>query len=509
MSDTRTAGRPILELQGIGKSFGPIVALHPIDLDIVPGEIHTLLGENGAGKSTLVKLVRGQFKPSAGKILFDGKELGNYSPAAARARGIAMVQQELSVFDNLTVLENLFPDNRLAGPLGRLSRKRMLKRAAEVCALFDFNVPPDTLLGELTPGHKQIVEILRCISSDPRILILDEPTSGLNSREGERLVELLKRLREKGTTILYISHRIPEVLELSDRITILRDGRKQATIRNEGLTEHDLVSKMVGREFEGLHRKPDYADFSAAPTAFEASGLVGYEQVADVSLRVHEGESLGVFGLEGSGTVELSEMLYGIQPKHGGTLTVRGTTLSRWTPASLGNRRVAYLPGNRKESGVFLAMDVSENVAAPRLAPLSSAGLLNRSRLRKVVAQSIAAFAVKARPVHQAVRTLSGGNQQKLMMSLAFSRAPSCLIVNEPSRGVDVKAKAEIHRVLKDLARQGGALIVFTSELPEMIALTQRIVVMRDGRIVGQVVGDAISEESVMLLAAGGLANAA
>jgi ABC-type sugar transport system ATPase subunit len=500
--DPPVAG-PILEMQRISKLFGPVPAIEDIAFDVLPGEVHAILGENGAGKSTLVKIICGQFEPSEGQLLFDGKVVETFTPHHARKLGVAMVQQELSVFDHLTVAENLFPDHRFARRGGWISRRRLYSAAAAACAQLNFVIDVRRPVSTLTPGQKQLVEILRCVNANPRVLILDEPTSGLNSREGEALVRLLKMLRAQGVSILYISHRIPEVLALSDRITILRDGRKRVTLANRDLSEDALVALMVGRDLTGLRGKFDDTFEGAKSPALEVKGLRGPGQRRDVSLSVRRGEIVGVFGLEGSGTFELSEMLVGLLPHRTGIIEVQGRHLSNWTPRKLSDLGVAFLHSNRKEAGIYLNLDVSENAAAPRLSDLTRWGLLDRVALGAIVKESIRSFGIKAQPRDQRARNLSGGNQQKLMLSLALKKAPVCFVVNEPTRGVDVGSKAEIHRLLRSLASNGGSILLFSSELPELISLAGAILVMRDGKLLSRLEGEEISEERVMAYAAG------
>ena len=494
---------PILEMRGISKRFGPVPAIEDIAFEVVPGEVHAILGENGAGKSTLVKIICGQFAPSQGQLFFDGKTVETFSPHHARQLGVAMVQQELSVFDHLTVAENLFPDHRFARRGGWISNRRLYRAAAEACAQLNFEIDVRLPVSALTPGQKQLIEILRCVNANPRVLILDEPTSGLNSREGGALVALLKTLRADGVSILYISHRIPEVLALSDRITILRDGRKRETLVNRDLSEDRLISLMVGRDLTGLRGKSGRSFQGAKSPAFEAKGLRGAGRHHAASLLVSRGQIVGVFGLEGSGTFELSQMLVGLLPPRSGTIEIEGRVSSSWTPRRLNELGVTFLHSNRKEAGLYLNLDVSENAAAPRLSELSRWGLLDRGALGEIVAASIMKFGIKARPRDQRVRHLSGGNQQKLMLSLALKKAPVCFVVNEPTRGVDVGSKAEIHRLLRGLAADGGSVLLFSSELPEMISLASTIFVMRDGKLLSRLEGEEITEERVMAYAAG------
>jgi ABC-type sugar transport system ATPase subunit len=317
------------------------------------------------------------------------------------------------------------------------------------------------------------------------------------------LVSLLLGLRDRGVTVLYISHRIPEVLALSNRITILRDGRERATVENDGLTESSLVQMMVGRDLVSLYDPTATKQNGSGAASLAVEWLSGYGSVHDVDLTLGEGEILGVFGLEGSGSFELAETIVGLRRRRSGRLRVGTTVLRRWQPRKLLSLGVQYLHNNRKDAGLYLALDVSENAEAPRLKRLSSHGLLNRRKLSEVVRSSIQRFEIKARPRHQRVVNLSGGNQQKLMMSLCLDGVPKCFVVCEPTRGVDVGSKAQIHGFLRNVAAEGGSIMMFSSELPEIIALCTRVLIMRAGGVVGQLVGNDITEENVMARAAG------
>ena len=492
----------ILYLSNISKRYGAHFALEDVTFDVQQGEIHAILGENGAGKSTLVKIISGQVIPTSGRVQFAGDDVALFTPAHARRLGVAMVQQELSVFDDLSVAENIFPDHRFAARGRWINWSRLNAAARQACEAVNFSVDVRTKVGSLSSGRKQLVEILRCINSDARVLVLDEPTSGLNTHETEALIRLLKTLRERAVTILYISHRIPEVLALSDRITILRDGKKRATLVNKDLNQNLLVRAMVGRELQGIHGHVATV-LSAGQPALRAQTVSGYGLVRDVDLHVRRGEIVGVFGLEGSGFFELAELLAGVRRRRNGILSVNQKQFQRWSPRVLARSGVQYLHYNRKEAGLYLAMDVSENAAAPRLSALSRLGLVDRKALAHVVRSSIQRFGIKCRPSGQRVINLSGGNQQKLMLSLCLDCTPACFVVSEPTRGVDVGAKAEIHNILRNIAASGGSILLFSSELPELLALATTILIMRDGRIARQVTGKEISEESVMAFAAG------
>jgi ABC-type sugar transport system ATPase subunit len=498
--DTNT----LVELREVGKSYGPIRALDGISFTIRRGEVHALLGENGAGKSTTMRVIKGETEPDVGAVLVDGQTIERFSPAAASALGIAMVHQELAVFDDLTVAENILPSMRERTSLGFIDRKAMFRRAADSLRLFGLDIDPASIMRDLRVGQQQIVEILRAISGDRRLIILDEPTSSLNAQETAVLLNLIKRLRAEGKSVLFVSHRIPEVLEISDRITVLRDGRYIETLENQGLSEADLISRMVGRELTGLYARRTYSMLDEAEPVFEANGISCEGGIGAVDVTVHRGEIVGIFGLEGSGTHELAKVLFGMREASAGELHVNGRAVKNPSPGRLIAEGVTYMSPDRKRSGLFMSRSIADNISAPILRQLSSRGFIDRKRGEGIAARFMSLFSIKAPSSASLPGALSGGNQQKVMMAACLSPDPEVLIVNEPTRGVDVGAKVEMHRKLIDFAAEGKGLIVFSSELPELLSLCDRLVVLRNNGVAGVLTGAEISEVAAMALAAGG-----
>lgn len=499
------AEQGFLEIDGISKSFGVVHALQDVTFAVRKGEIHALLGENGAGKSTLVKIIKGELVPDRGELRLEGRKIEEFSPQTAQALGIAIVHQELAIFENMTVAENIFPASDFLVRRGQIDFKTMNVRARESLKLFDLEIDPEEKMENLSLAEQQMIEILRAISRQQKVILLDEPTSGLKQKETEKLITILKQLRARGITLIYISHRIPEILALSDRITILRDGRYIGTYANTPeLTENQLISGMVGREFtQTLYQKKQARARASSKVYLEVKGLTKKKSLQNVSFALYEGEILGVFGLEGSGVLELSRQLYGLEAHDAGELLLRGKPVKHVNPGVLMQQKVLYVNNNRKEAGLLLDMTASDNIGLTALRQVSKGGFFKKARLHEITRAFIARFGIVIPSVNTRPRNLSGGNQQKLMLAVCLSADPDGIIINEPTRGVDVGAKVEIHKYILALAEKGKSLMVFSSELPELISLADRIIVMQNRRIAGELSGADISEEKVMRYAAG------
>lgn len=496
MSDT------LLALNGICKSYGPIRVLQDITFTVRRGSIHTLLGENGAGKSTTLKIIKGEVKPDRGELVIDGEEVKEFRAANADRYGIAMVHQELAVFDNMTVAENIFVDRPplMAGAL--IDSAAMRARASKLLALFKLQVDPQERMSDLTPGQRQIVEILRALAAERKLIILDEPTSGLNAQEAGVLLDVIRQIRDRGQTILFVSHRLSDVLAISDAITVLRDGKLVETLPRKDVTETALVSRMVGREFGGLERRQGVVR-EGAPIMLEAERFTRAGAFENISLSVRRGEIVGVYGLEGSGTVEFSRALFGLDPIKSGCLRLRGVAVRDLSPLRLIAGGVSYLNGDRKAAGLFMTRSVADNIAAPVLRRYCRFGLISEGKLVAAALAAIRRFAIRVAGVHATPASLSGGNQQKVMLSACLAPDPKVIIVSEPTRGINISAKAEVYKMLSALAEAGKSLLAFSSELPELLLIADRIFVMRGRRIVGALAGADLTEERVMELAAG------
>ena len=492
-----------IEMHGITKSYGIVEALNEVSFGIKKGEVHTLLGENGAGKSTLVKVIMGEETPDSGRLLIDGQEIESYSPENSYGKGISMVHQELAVFENLTIAENIFPSRYFTNKIGAIDWRALFQRAEESIDIFDIDIKPFQKMDSLTLAQQQIVEILRCISDNQRIILLDEPTSGLNNIETEKLMAIIDKLRTEGITFIYISHRINEVLEISDRITILRDGKYIRTfINDENLTEDDLVNSMVGRELSGsLYSKKAFYDASGNPVLFKVEGLEKKNALDPVGFELQEGEIIGFFGLEGSGLNKVSRMIYGLEGKDAGEITFKNEKLSKITPQEMIRKKILYLNNNRKQAGLLLNSGAADNMMLPRMDDLSVMTILKNNAIADYAEKYIRLFSIVIPSIFEKPRNLSGGNQQKLMFSMCTGAEPELMIVNEPTRGIDVGAKSEIHKFILQASDEGTGFIIFSSDLPELVGLCDRIYIMKNKALVGDLQGDAIDEEAILAMA--------
>jgi ABC-type sugar transport system ATPase subunit len=496
----------MVALRGLQKRFGATHAVKDVSLDLEPGEVHALVGENGAGKSTLMNMMAGVVSPDAGHILLDGAPRAPGSTAAAVQAGIATVFQELSLVDGLSVAENISAGHPPAR-LGLIDGRAMERRAEALLALLGTELPLRAPVGKLLAGQRQLVEIAKAIGQlhldDPetrpvRALILDEPTSALNAGEKDRLFVAVRSLRAQGVGIFYISHHLSEVLALADRITVLRDGATVWTRAAAGLTVEDMVGAMVGRDVQRTQRSR--ATRSNELARIERATRAG--KVQDLSLAVHGGEVLGVAGLDGSGRETVARLLAGIETPDGGRVTLDGKahpgTLRRAMREGVG-----YVPEDRKTLGLFLGMSVAANAVVTDLAQVTQAGLIREGRVRSAGAGVISEQDVKASGPQVPVGALSGGNQQKVLLGKWLRRAPRLLVVEEPTKGVDIGAKRHIHARLTALARAGAAVVVVSSDLPEILELSDQIAVMHRGRLAGLIDGGLATEEQVMALASG------
>lgn len=501
----------MLELAGITKTFPGVRALDGARFDLRAGEVHAFMGENGAGKSTMMKIAAGLFAPDSGTIRLDGQPLRLASPSEAKAAGIHTVFQELTVLDNLDVAQNLLIGRepaRLGGAW--LDKAALYSQAAAI--LRDLGIPldPRQMAGRLSTGQRQIVEIARAVAQNPRVLILDEPTSSLGRNEEQLLFGLIARLKAAGTGIVYITHRMSEVFALADRITVLRDGRHVLTDDAARLDRPALIRAMVGREVsEARHA----AAGQAGRIALQVSGLVcaaGGEPVGDpvggqaprgADLTLHSGEVLGLAGLMGAGRTELARVMAGIDRPRAGRMELFGQPHAPADVRAAMRAGVAYVSEDRKGLGVVLPLSVGQNIALPSLSRLARGGWLQPARLGAFVRDWMARLGVRATGPETVVGTLSGGNQQKVALAKWLATAPRVFLLDEPTRGVDIGAKAEIYALIRALAAEGAAVLVISSELPELLQLCDRIAVMAQGRVVGALPAVAATEENLLALA--------
>ena len=490
---------PLLALSGVSKSFGAVAALRDVRLDLYPGEIHALVGENGAGKSTLVKILAGAHPPDAGTLTLDGQPLVPAGPAHARAAGIAVIYQEPTLFPDLCVAENIFMGRQPQRSLRRIDTAAMRTRAGELFARLGVHLDPDRPARGLSIADQQLVEIAKALSFDARILVMDEPTAALSGVEVERLFGVARSVRDTGAAVLFISHRFDEVFALCQRITVMRDGHWVSTDPVDALTIEQLVRRMVGREVSSLYPKEDT---TAAEPRLEVRGLTRQGVFADVSFTVHSGEIVALAGLVGAGRSEVIRAVFGIDRYDRGEVLVDGRRLAGGTTRAIA-AGLALVPEDRRQQGLVMELSVARNATLPRRWSLSRLGLLTGAAERRSARTWTDRLRVKAARLGDPVWTLSGGNQQKLVLAKWLSTEPRVLIVDEPTRGIDVGTKAEVHRLLSRLAADGVAVLMVSSELPEVLGMADRVLVMHEGRLVAEIPRGRADQESVMLAATG------
>ncbi len=496
---------PILELNHITKTFPGVTALDDVHFDIHPGEVHALLGENGAGKSTLIKIASGVYQPDAGEILVQGEIVRFGSPHDAQAHGIATIYQELLLYPELSVAENIFMGHAPRTRLGAVDWPAMRTKAQEILAslnIYDMDVTRK--VGSLTVGNRQRVEIAKALSMNARVLIMDEPTAAITEADVERLFSTIELLKERQVGIVYISHRLNEVFVIGDRVTVLRDGRYVGTEPMEGMTEDRLVGMMVGRTIDNMFPK---LDVQPGEVVLEVRGLTRGRMVRDVSFQIRQGEIVGMAGLVGAGRSETAQTIFGFTPAQSGTILVEGREVTIKSPAEAMRHGIAYLPEDRGTQGLIRPMTLCENTSMTTLQRLSRATFINRQKELALAQSTIEKLSIRAYSPFQIVGKLSGGNQQKVVVGKWLATSPRVLIVDEPTRGIDVGAKAEIHRLISELAQQGLAILMISSELPEILGMSDRILVMREGRLVAELSRAEATQENIGMAMMGNLAD--
>lgn len=503
----------MISFESISKRFGGVRALDDVSFAVTPGTIHAIVGENGAGKSTLMKIAGGVHPADSGRVLLGGKTVALGSPRRAREHGIALVPQEPALCPNLTVTENL---NLGEEPrrYGVLRRSAMLSRAQAALARADLPIAPDAPVEQLSSAQRHLLQIARALAQDARVLILDEPTAALSEGEANALFERLRALRAEGVTILYISHRLPEIFALCDAITTLRDGRLVDTQPIGSLQPSDVVARMVGRslleEEAATAQKIAAAIPADAPPLLKVEGLTRAGAFTAVSFEVRPGEIVGLAGLVGSGRSEVAHCIFGLDPLSAGCMWLQGEPYAPRHPRDAMRHGIALVPEDRRGQGLVMQLSVRENLTLPALAAhlrrLSTAGVIRGGREQQAVQERIAELAIKTASPDAGVDTLSGGNQQKVVIGKWLAVGPRLLIVDEPTQGVDVGAKAQVHRLLGDLAAQGYGVLMISSDLPEVLHLSHRILVMRQGSLVGELPHGSAAEDVMHLAALGRIA---
>ncbi|MGI6617110.1 MAG: sugar ABC transporter ATP-binding protein [Saccharofermentanales bacterium] len=485
----------ILQMKNITKQFPGVLALDSVDLNIQRGSIHALVGENGAGKSTLMKILLGVHKPDSGEIIFKGERCRFVSPAEALRNGIVMVHQELSVVSDLPVWQNLFLGREILNPIGLLDKKRMREEAQALFSRLEIEIDCDSLIGRLSSSQQQLCEIAKAFSYNADLIILDEPTSSITENEVNMLFALMSDLSRQGVSIIYISHKIDEIYRIADKISILRDGRHITTSTPEQLSHENLIELMVGRSINNLYPKETVQMFEEA---IRVENLSSAECFDNVSFHVLRGEILGFAGLIGAGRSEVMEALFGIRKTTCGRIVINGKEVAITSPKEAIKHGMAFLTEDRKKSGCFLPLSVRENTLIAALSILNKKFFLKKKFLANRASEVCRRLEVRTPTMDQAMINLSGGNQQKVLFGRWLLTVPNILIIDEPTRGIDVGAKSEIYRILTELVRNGCAIILISSELPELLGMSDRIVVMSGGKITRTIVAQDASQETIM-----------
>jgi ABC-type sugar transport system ATPase subunit len=491
--------QPRLVMRNVVKTFPGVRAVDNVFLEVRRGEVHALIGENGAGKSTLMHLVAGVYQPDSGEIELDGASISGLSEQGAADAGIAMVYQERSLVGALSVAENIYAGRQPVNALGIIRRGPMYEGTRRILADLEVDIDPGATVALLSPGQQQMVEIAKGLSHELKVLILDEPTSSLTINEGRHLFRVIRRLAAQGVSVVYVSHRMAEVFEISDRVTVLKDGRVTGVRETPVVTSRELVSLMVGRE---LSFEPDPRRTAEdAAIALEVRDLAA-DPVVSATFSLRYGEIVCLAGLLGAGRTEVCEAIFGARPIQSGILLIDGRELRPRSPADSMAAGISMLPEDRKESGLFIDFTIIANIVAANLDAYTHSGLLSKPEMWQVSKKYAGDLRIATPSVNREVRYLSGGNQQKVLLGKWLARRPRILIVDEPTRGVDVGSKADIYRILRDLAASGMALLVVSSDLPEVLALAHRIVVMSERRVVGELDAAAATEIGILELAA-------
>jgi ribose transport system ATP-binding protein len=491
----------MLEMSGISKRFPGVTALDSVQFSVDRGEVVALVGENGAGKSTLMKILAGIYLPDAGTIHLDGKLVSIHSPRDSARLGIGTIHQELEVIDTLDVAANIFLGREpvWGGPLRLVHRRKIRAQASEVLARVGLNISPDLPLRDLSTAQKQLVEIARALSQHARLLIMDEPTSSLTLSETERLIQVVADLRSNGVSVVYISHRLPEIERLADRVVVLRDGRNAGELRRGDISHNRMVQLMVGRDLKTFYAG---TTSSRGPVRMELRQIRTARYPAHaVSLAIQAGEILGVAGLIGAGRSELVQAVFGIDRRRGGEIFLDGAVVNIRSPRDAILQGIYLVPEDRRHSGLLTGMSVRENVTLPNLSQFASAGWIRRADEAASARASCAELKIKTASVETKAGTLSGGNQQKIVLAKWLSLKPRVILFDEPTRGIDVGAKAEIYQLMRRLAADGVAILMISSDMEEILGNSDRVAVMHEGRLTGILQRSECTEEAVMRLA--------
>src|SRR3954453_23371349 len=502
------ADEPILEVQGVTKHFAGVMALEDVSLSLMPGEVHALVGENGAGKSTLIKVLTGVYRPDEGELRFGGEPVSFASPRAAQDAGISTIYQEIDLIPLRTVAQNIFLGREPRTRLGLNDRRRMRRESAEVLERYGLDVDPGRTVRSLGLGVQQMVAIAKAVSREAKVVIMDEPTSSLEGREVERLFEVIRKLRDDGVAVLYVSHRLDELYELCERVTVLRDGELVHTGALDDLPRLELIAMMLGREVREVEQQEEQARAGHGESDVGEPVLVARElsdrpSLRDVSVEVRRGETVGLAGLMGSGRTETAKAIFGAEPLDNGTVELEDRAVRLRSPADAVSQGLAFLPEDRKADGIFPGLSIRENIVAAALPRLSRRGVVSRAATDKLVDTFMERLNIKASGADQPVGELSGGNQQKVLLARCLCTEPKILILDDPPRGIDGGAKAEVQELIAELSEQGLGVLMISSEPQEVVQSCDRVVVLRDGAVLGTLSGDELTEDRLVETIAG------
>ncbi len=491
----------IIRFENVTKRFPGVLALDNVSFDVLKGEVHALVGENGAGKSTLIKILTGVYQKTSGTVLFQGKPIAFQNPHEALRSGIAAIYQELNLIPALTVAENIFMGHHFRNGRGFIDWKKMREEAQKLIDFLEVEVDINQKVGSLGVAKKQVVEIAKALSLDAQVLIMDEPTAALAKKEIETLFRIIRFLKTKGVTIIYISHRLDEIFSISDRVTVLRDGRHVATNYTSLLTIDDLIRMMVGRK---LVEQYPHIDRIAKDEALRVEGLSREGVLSNINFSLKKGEIVGIAGMVGSGRTELLRAIYGLDPIDEGKIFVKGRKVQVTSPQDAINLGIALLPEERKTQGLVLLLSVIDNIGLPLLPKISTRGFINDIELNRITTEMVRMMSIKTPSLDQKAMFLSGGNQQKVVLGKWFALECDIYLFDEPTRGIDVGAKVEIYHLMNKLIERGAAILMVSSELPEILGMSDRILVMKEGEITGELSRQKANQEEVLKLAIGG-----
>ena len=495
----------LLEMEGISKSFPGVKALDDVHLSVRPGTVHALMGENGAGKSTLMKVLIGMYDPDVGTIRFGGEPVEISDTATGLRLGISMIHQELSPVPEMEVHENIYLGREPLNRIGLIDKRRQVAQTRKLLAKWEIDINPRRVMKNLSVAQTQMVEIAKAISYDARLIIMDEPTSAITEREVDHLHRMIRSLRASGVAIIYITHKMDEVFKISDYVTVFRDGKHVSTLPAADLDRQKLIALMVGRELTHMFPK-EHAEIG--DVVMSVRGLTRKGKVQDITFDIRRGEILGLAGLMGAGRTEVLEGIFGVAKIDAGEILIHGKEVRIREPADAIHHGLGLLTEDRKLTGIMGVLSVRDNMTVAALPRFSPTGILDKQRIEQVCRAQREALAIKTPTLAQLIKLLSGGNQQKVLVSRWLLTTPEILMIDEPTRGIDVGAKAEIHRLMSVLAQEGKAVLMVSSELPEILGMSDRVLVMHEGRITGEFTREEMTQEKIMQAATGSAAAA-